>query len=1255
MSPERVSVNQALTLAWHMPFKGFPWVFDQFGQLSLGWEFIYLREVGDPTRRVLLSFPLGPEATRSVTAPLPEPVQRALQPGKMYEFCYLLFFYDTISLDGETASPPSPFIEVCSNPFVVEGGSGKPLPQAREDQRPAVNPSHQDREVQQATDPMDIHRGEFVLGRQDLLLTGRGPAVEITFTYRSRSTTDGPFSYGWETSYRRRIQKLDNNNLVVFRENNRSDEFTFTSPTTYTAPPGVYDTLTKQADGTAVLTSTHGEREVYDTSGKLTRLEDRVGNPLTFTYQGDRLIRIMDASNRAIDFTYTPQDRLETTTYAGRTITYQVDPTTGDLLSVTTPPTPEFPQGLTTRYTYTNHNLEAITDPKGQTYLTNVYDQPTDRVLKQTYGQGTSTLVYGKDAQGNPTTQVTDRRGFKTLFTFDAAGHITKKEPFTDGNPPNEPTSYVTSYEYNTAGERTRVVFPRGNSIEYTYDDKGNLLEQRRKKIGAPKGVPDPTDLVWRFTYEPRFNLLKTATDPRGNVTTYLYDYELGEPAQGNLRRITGPPVDGLSPVTTFTYTRVGQVETVTDPTGVVTKYTYDQATGYLLTTTDGWGTPLAGTTRFTTDALGNITATIDPNGHKTTFAYNALNQLTTVTTPFGLQTAYAYDANGNLLQADHQAKDVKPGPRPPLGTSTPTDDWQTTRYGYTPLDQLISVTDDLSHVSAFGYDQNGNRTTLTDAKSQKTTSVYDERNLLGTVTDAATPAGVTASRYDPNGNLRELKDANGNPTTYLYDDFDRLTRTTYADGSFEEYGYDANGNLTSRITPAGQRLSYEYNARDLLTKTIAPEDTTTFTYDPASRLLTAANSTSTLTFRYDQRGRPKTVTSSQSPNPSITQSLILAYDAAGNRTHLMHPDGFTVLSFYDALQRLIGLDFSATTLGGSNGGGETEPFPYPSPSPSPDPSRTAMIQFVYDALSRRIGLLLPNGLRTTYGYDAANRLLSLTITRGRNLLLSLASTYDPLGNRLSSEVRSEKSEVRRTSYDYDVLSQLTSTTANGVKIDYRYDAVGNRLTAAGQPYTPNRLNQYDAVGATTLRHDTNGNVTFDGVNTYAYDSENRLIRVERPGLIATFTYDALGRRVSKTVNGVTIHFLYDGDQLIADYDASGKLLARYVYGPGLDEPLVMLKAGKTYYFHPDPLGSIIALSDDRGQIVERYTYDAFGQPTILAPDGTVRTASVVGNRFMFTGREYDFETGLYHSRTRTLHPGLGRFLQREPQPTDLH
>ena len=133
---------------------------------------------------------------------------------------------------------------------------------------------------------------------------------------------------------------------------------------------------------------------------------------------------------------------------------------------------------------------------------------------------------------------------------------------------------------------------------------------------------------------------------------------------------------------------------------------------------------------------------------------------------------------------------------------------------------------------------------------------------------------------------------------------------------------------------------------------------------------------------------------------------------------------------------------------------------------------------------------------------------------------------------------------------------------------------------------------------------------------------------------------------------GATTSFLYDGDQLIGELE-KGALAATYVSGPGLDEVLRLTKGRDHFYYHPDGLGSIAALSDATGAVIERYTYDAFGTPQLAWPvPSSLSQLSTVGNRFFFTGREYDQETGLYFYRARYYHPGLGRFLSRDPLGT---
>jgi len=245
-------------------------------------------------------------------------------------------------------------------------------------------------------------------------------------------------------------------------------------------------------------------------------------------------------------------------------------------------------------------------------------------------------------------------------------------------------------------------------------------------------------------------------------------------------------------------------------------------------------------------------------------------------------------------------------------------------------------------------------------------------------------------------------------------------------------------------------------------------------------------------------------------------------------------------------------------------------------------------------------------------------------------------------------------------------------SNSNGETVyEYYEDGPRNSQTnGRNVTYMSNALNQYTRAADVNLTYDKNGNLTFDGMYDYFYDSENKLI-----GLLyisgwhwlmdSVYSYDYRGRRVQKDISaawacGQLTKYCYDSDQIIADYDGSGVLLRKYVYGPStcppsfwrIDEPICMFdvqNGNKLYYYHYDGLGSVVALSDEEGDVIERYSYDVFGKPTIRDANNSVVSVSSVANRYMFTGREYEEETGLYYYRARYYSPELGRFMQTDP------
>ena len=197
----------------------------------------------------------------------------------------------------------------------------------------------------------------------------------------------------------------------------------------------------------------------------------------------------------------------------------------------------------------------------------------------------------------------------------------------------------------------------------------------------------------------------------------------------------------------------------------------------------------------------------------------------------------------------------------------------------------------------------------------------------------------------------------------------------------------------------------------------------------------------------------------------------------------------------------------------------------------------------------------------------------------------------------------------------------------------------------------------YDAVGnRSTNIPDTSP--TVNEIATYTYDDENRLtgITITQGSNVKllTFAYDPFGRRIKKTIvqdqigtvctspNACprTTNYIYDGQNIIAEYDQNNNITASYTHGPNIDEPLSVQKGTNTYYYHADGLGSITALSNSSGNIVQTYSYDSFGNIT---------TTGNISQPFTYTGREYDSETGMFFYRARYYDPKVGMFVTKDP------
>jgi RHS repeat-associated protein len=183
---------------------------------------------------------------------------------------------------------------------------------------------------------------------------------------------------------------------------------------------------------------------------------------------------------------------------------------------------------------------------------------------------------------------------------------------------------------------------------------------------------------------------------------------------------------------------------------------------------------------------------------------------------------------------------------------------------------------------------------------------------------------------------------------------------------------------------------------------------------------------------------------------------------------------------------------------------------------------------------------------------------------------------------------------------------------------------------------------------AASVTHDANGNMTTWGDDTYTWDMAGRLASVSNTSdTIASYTYDAFNRRVSKTVDDVTTTFVYDGWDVVLEL-VDGVRSAYYVRTRKMDEPLARIELASNgdatlRYYHQDVQGSVVALSNEDGSITTSYTYSPFGN---------VNTTHIIGNvtnPILYTGQYYDVETNQYYMKNRYYSSQMGRFITEDP------
>lgn len=1044
-------------------------------------------------------------------------------------------------------------------------------------------------------DPVNLFLGEYITTQvPDLVLAGSLP-LQFQRTYAS-ALEDGrvrpPLGRGWRHSFDFALRpgvdtisiSMNDGRLVAFKRNGTQWDLNGNSDVAFQ--------LSKNGNEYAFADPRGNLLYVFDTFGKLSRIEDGKGNVLTLTYNAsNQLESVSDGIGRTLTLTHAADSLLESITDGQRTIRFSY---TDRMLTTVVDA-----RGNTTTYEYTSvagiMELTRMVRPEGNAPYAQSYDT-SRRVVSQTDAYANaSTITYPdtlggetvlRDAEGNSTKFVHSNTGELLSFTDEAGQNVafeyengrrssltdrfSAKTRFTFHAPSGKIASVVhangttTNYEYAsrtlqgcTLYSLSKVTYPDGKSEEYQYDASGNLI----KRI-------DRAGKEWTYTYNARGQAL-TAVDPTSGTTTLTYNSD-------------------------------GTLATIQDHSGNTTSFEYDALFRVTKITRAGGASE-----SFTYDAHDNMLTYKDEKNQTTTYAYDKNDNRKSVTDPLGNTATYRYDPMDRIIEVvDAEGNSVK--------------------RTFDASGRVKDMTDESGGVTIYDYDARGRLTAITDPSNRTWQSAYDHEGIISRVTNPLN--GVTSFVSDKMGQLTQMTLPTGNVWKRTYDSFGRLTQLESPLGRSRRYAYDARGAITS-ITEHVDSIKAlaAYNALGLATSVTDPNGKIRqYVYDEMGRLLSTTDPMNRKTeYEYDTQNRISKMT-----YPGGLGTLSLTYDATGNVLRKSYSDGTDLQFTYDANGRLLtgnGLTLQYDKNGNvtaSNGqqiqrdvsgriasityaSGKAVTYTYDARDllTKVKDWTNAEIGFEYDAAGRLTKLTRPNGVATTYEYNAEHQLIRIQ----DGALSDITLTRDKDGKIISAERKTPAQHVAKkasATYTYNNASET---------IQHTFDALGRQTT--------------------------------DGIRTFAWNLDGRMKRFSDSATGASFTYDALGMRITRSqddgvIKTYTWNYAFPLPSVTTEQTATETF--HHIYTPdGILLATIDAASGAKKYYHFDEMGNTNFISNDAGQAISSYAYSPYG--ALLASNGE-------SNSFTFLGkygvtREDD---NLYVIRNRWYDAGTARFLSKD-------
>jgi RHS repeat-associated protein len=771
-------------------------------------------------------------------------------------------------------------------------------------------------------------------------------------------------------------------------------------------------------------------------------------------------------------------------------------------------------------------------------------------------------------------------------FAYDAASGLLTQEVVE----PNTPALRLeTDYAYDAFGNKTSVtvvgVDIATRSTTTTYDAVGEFALKVANALNQSES--------WQ--YDPRFGLPTSHTGPNGLTTTWSYD------ASGR---------------------KIKEVR----PDGTQTAWSYVFCSGV----NGGTAACIAGATYLiqSTPLAADGVTPIGPTG---IVYFDSLDrEIARDTQGFDgstIRISKQYDALGRVQKTSR-----------PYFAATGTPQWTTVTY-----DTLgRAVTEQFPDGSTTQHAFHGLVTTDTNASNQTRTVTKDSQGNTITVKDAL--GNSTSFAYDPLGNLVETVDAVGNAVTNTYDIRGRKVASKDPDLGSWTYVYDTASELVSQTDAKGQTTTFTYDVLGRVTRRVEPDMTSVWVYDTAangigkltSSSITAGSSAGyQCSYSYDSLGRP--IQTAKTIGATV-YTISATYDPNGRIGTVTYPSGFAVTYGYTAL-------------------GYTQQL-------TDNTGRVQWMANARDAEQHLTQQTAGNGIVTLQGFDqTTGRLLGISAGTASNVE-NLSYTYDSLGNVLT---RADANANLSESFNYDSLNRLTSSTVNlsptPLSKSFSFDPVGNLLAKSdvgNYAYPAPTLPRPHAVlsinGGTisaTFSYDANGNQTAGLGRNITYTSYNKPASITQGTKTISFNDDTDHQRFMQTApEGTTVYLNAFGIH-VELFSATTSQWNEYltVAGTMVGVRFNNVSAGtvSTRYFHTDHLGSISAITDETGRVVERLSYDAWGKRRFSNgaddPAGSIQSQTTRG----FTGQEELADVGLVHLNGRVYDPLVGRMMSADP------